>query len=229
MSLLTICQEAIRELTGFEVPTSIVGSSSLEAQNLLASAISTGEELVRRWKWQELKAEHSFVTVNTVASYDLPADFGQFAYLTAWNRSEHQPLRAVTPTDWQALKSSIIVDGTRFKYEISGDKFRIQPTPTAAYTIVYDYYSRYYCKTSGGVAIPKWNSDDNEPRLPEDIFRLGIIYRFLERKGLPHADHKANYYAAIDDRRAGQWPRPMVDLGQMLRSDPYGNMPEGGW
>ena len=62
MSLLTICQTVAEEI-GFTAPTSIVGSSSKTAKQLLRIVNRSGQKLAR-FPWVILQKENTFVTAS---------------------------------------------------------------------------------------------------------------------------------------------------------------------
>jgi hypothetical protein len=57
MTLLTMTQQALREVGEFEVPATIVGNNNPTAVQMLALAQREGRELSRRHQWQRLLVE----------------------------------------------------------------------------------------------------------------------------------------------------------------------------
>ena len=88
MSLLTICQNALTELAGFEVPTSFYGSTNLTASLCVALVRRTGMTLERQYRWAELIDTYTFETVSGTSSYTLPSDFRAFANMSQWDRTK---------------------------------------------------------------------------------------------------------------------------------------------
>ena len=69
MSLLTIVQDSLREIGGFEVPTSVVGNTNETAVLSLALVNRSLKEVAKRTQWSGITIRGS---INTVASQDMP-------------------------------------------------------------------------------------------------------------------------------------------------------------
>lgn len=231
-TLAEICQDALTGIDGFGIPTTFVGNEENQTAELtLSLATQVARELTRKYKWQVLKKEHSFTTVNGQEGYDLPEDFQRFANLTFWSESDRWPLIQVSNVGWRELKSGLIVSGIRFYFIVSGGKFRINPTPSSAYQIAFDYYSKNFALSSNGSdEKSEWTDDDDIWRLDPDLLTLGIRYRFRSRKGQPFAEDKADYIDAIRDALFDDTPKPVIDTGVVPRRDLLeANVPDGNW
>jgi len=228
-TLLQLCTDALEGVDGFETPSTIVGNTDPTAILLKNIAAQIGRELAREVKWQTLKTAYTFATVASTSAYSLPADFQRFANLTFWNTSEEQPLIGpVNGIDWAALTRGIVVLGIRYAFHVSGGYLNITPTPTDVQNIGYDYYSRYYSTTSGGTAQENWVADSDLWRLDRDLAVLGMRYRFRARKGLPFAEEKADYLAALMALQFDDTPKPVIDVSGVPRVR-YTGIPDGNW
>lgn len=228
-TLLQLCTDALEGVDGFNVPTVIYGNSDETAVLLKSLAAKVGRELVREAKWQALKTEYSFNTVASTSAYSLPTDFQRFSNLTFWNTSEgRQLIGPMNGPDWASLTRGISVQGFRYYFHVSGNYLRLTPTPTSAQSIGLDYYSRYFCTTSGGTAQENWTADSNLWRLDPDLGALGIRYRFLSRKGLPFSEEKADYVAALSALQDDDLPKPLIDVSGVPRIFLNG-IPDGNW
>lgn len=192
MSLLTLCQQVAR-LIPTNVPTVLVGNTEKTASLLLACAQEEGEALNRRPEsyWTSMVKEHTFATVNGTADYDLPSDFRYLVDGTVWDRDNFWDMRGpLSPQEWQMYKSSVLGSTvtTRKRYRIrnvSGTvKFSIDPTPTSADDLVFEYVSTNWCKSSGGTGQSSWLADSDTGVLDEYLIRLGVRWRILERLGM---------------------------------------------
>ena len=89
MTLLSISQDVLKEIGDFEVPGSIVNSSSISAKRSLQYANITGERIARAANWEVLLKTHTFTTTSGTASYALPSDFRSFVSATWWDRTNY--------------------------------------------------------------------------------------------------------------------------------------------
>lgn len=228
-TLLDLCTETVDGLAGFEMPSTIIGNEDAVAVLLRSVATQVGRELVRLVNWQALKTAHSFATVAAVSAYSLPADYQRFANLTFWNTDEDQPLIGpVNGIDWAALNRGLTVLGIRYAFHVSGGFMNLTPTPTDVQNIGYDYYSRYFSTTALGAAQENWGADGDLWRLDPDIAVLGMRYRFRARKGLPFAEEKQDYAAAITALQFDDTPKPLIDVSGVPRVR-YTGIPDGNW
>lgn len=232
LTLLQICNEAMEDVTGFEIPTSIIGNSDDTALTLKRAAKKVGRELASQVRWQSLLTEHTFNTVNGTQNYSLPTDIDQYAS-PLWDRTnDWELLGPATPKMWQTLQSATISSGIRYWYRVAGSYIQIYPTPTTANTIAFDYYSRYYSTTSGGTAQEDWAADSDLCRLTDsELVILGVTYYFKRAKGLPYGDDKADYVAGILSHQSNDTPKSRVDLNMGIPYvDPLiGNLPDTGF
>jgi hypothetical protein len=232
LSLLEICQDAIRDVKGYYIPTTIVNNDDDAAVQLLRAATKTGRELVAKVRWQALLAEHTFATVPATSSYSLPTDYQAFANLTMWDRSnDWEMLGPATPRIWQTLQSATVSAGVRNWFRIAGNFFQLYPVPSDVRTIAYDYYSRYYCSSSGGTAQEDWAADTDLSRIDGELMTLGVCFYFKKSEGLPFAEEKSDYIAAILDYQSDDTPKGRIDLaaGSPLVNPLIGNLPETGY
>lgn len=233
-TLLSICQEAIEDVDGFDIPSTIINNDDPTAVALKRAARKTGRELAAKVRWQALlsASPYTFSTIASNANYDLPSDYGQFAHVTEWDATQMwELLGPASPALWQWLQNATIASGIRYWFRVSGNYFQLFPTPTAVGTISYAYYSRYYCTNSGGTAIEDWASDTDLSRIDSELFILGIAYYFRRAKGMPYGAEQADYMQGILDYQSNDSPKGVVDFaaGINYRAMGVGNLPETGF
>lgn len=217
-TLLQIVQAACDEL-GVQRPSSVVGSSDEQVQQLLALANREGKELSAReginGGWPQLRKLHTITTVADQESYDFPSDLQYFVNTTAWDRTNKFPmLGPVSPQEWQILKSGTIGSvGPRTRFRIMAGQLYFNPAPdSAGDTFVLEYYSDTWCQSSEESAQRLWASDTDTPLLPDDCFILGLMWRFRRAKGLDYAE-EFNAYEDLVTREIGRsGMAPIVDL-----------------
>lgn len=237
MTLLAICQHVAR-ITPVAVPTVIVGSSDQTASLLLACAQDEGESLARTFNWLDMVTEHTFSTVAAQADYDLPSDFRNLVNQTLWDRDNFEELRGpLSPQEWQRYKSSVLADSVttwkryRIRNVAGAVKFSIDPTPDSVETLVLEYASNAWCKSSGGTLQAEWLADTDTGVLDEYLMRLGIQWRFLKRLGMSYEDERVEYDREVSQAKARDGGAPVLMLSGRRRLQLIGpqNVPDSGF
>lgn len=231
MSLLTICQNALNELSGFDVPSSFYGSNNLTAKRCLALVRRTGATLERQYRWSELIDTYTFETVSGTGTYDLPSDFRTFANMSQWDRTNIRPMVGPTPGFvWQWLKSGIAAGSTiETWWRLEGaNSFVLHPVPTTTRTLAFDYYSKnWITKQLDGSTTSEFASDNDTCRLDEELLTLALKWRFLQSLGMPYEPEYREYEQVLEDRIADGGGKGMINLGR--RTMRMTNLPDTGF
>ena len=201
MTLLSMCQGALREIGEMEVPTSIVGNTNLTAVQILNLAQREGRELSRRYDWQALVKEKTFTTTAAAAQTgSIPSDMRHIVSATWWDRANYwRILGPASEAQWQALNSGIVTAGVRRWFRIRGDSFLLWPTPTnTTDTIAFEYVSNQWCETSLGTGQSAWAADTDVGVIDEELMQMGLVWRFLKAKGLMYADEIGSYEREVE-------------------------------
>lgn len=216
MSLATICANALYELSGFEVPSNFYGNANLTARTCVALVTREGRTLEMGYRWASLITEHTFPTVSGTASYDMPDDFRAFANMSQWDRTNmRQLVGPASGQEWQWLKGSIGAGATIDRwFRQQGTSIVIHPTPTVTGdTIAFDYYSKnWITKQSDDTTVSAWTNDNDTSLLDEDLLTLGLKWRFLQSKGMPFEPEYKEYEAMLDEARADQTAKRVINL-----------------
>lgn len=232
MTLLSICQDALNEMAGFEVPSTFYGNGNGTAKQCLALVTAEGRDLEKEYRWAELLTEYTFSTVAGTSSYSKPADFRAFANMSQWDRTNRWRLSGPVPSVvWQWLNSGLVVaSATNRWFAIRGQYMMIFPTPTSADTLAFDYYSKsWIVKQSDASNTTRFASDNDTCRLDEDLLVLGLKWRFLQAKGMPYEPEYKLYESiktSLIEDNGGKGP---IDLNRRCYSQPGGNLPETGY
>jgi hypothetical protein len=233
MSLLTVCQTALEELSGFEVPTSFYGNPNLTAVLCVRSAEAGLGALEIEHRWQELISEYTFTTSAGVATYALPDGFRAFANLAMWDRTNQWRMYGPVPSMiWQWIKSGITVAAANRRwYMVRGNLLTIFPTPTVTGdTIAYDYYSKYcVLSQSTGGYLARFSSDNDLPRLDERLLTLDVKWRFLSAKGMPFEANYKEFEAVKEDLWSDNGGKPLIDMNGGINPVMNGNIPDTGF
>lgn len=217
MSLNTICTNALRELSGFEIPSSFYDNSNLTARSCVALVSREMKTLERMYRWSALITTHTFTTTDGTATYAMPTDFRAFANLSQWDRTNSRALVGpASGAEWQWLKGDVTAGATIDRwFRIEGRNIVIHPTPSVTGdTIAFDYYSKStvikQLDSSNGV---EWTSDNDTSRLDEELLTVGLKWRFLQAKGLPYEPEYKEYESLIEEARADSGGSRMITLG----------------
>jgi hypothetical protein len=232
MTLLSICQNVADEV-GVDQPASVIGNGEDTAKRLLAAAKREGKELARK-SWTVLQVEHPFTTVASTAEYSLPADYSKLISDTVWDRTNYWKVRGgLSPAQWQVRKSAILAQSDirrafRIKASSGVRKFFLDPVPSSADDLVFEYLSTSWCEDSGGTGQSQWAADTDVGRLDENLIELGVRWRFLQRLGLSYLDEKDEYERAVDQEFAADYGPELLNMAEQTEGF-FVNVPETGF
>lgn len=233
MSLLTIIQDAAEDL-GITAPSSVIGSADRQVVQLLSLANREGRTLRDRYDWEYKFKEATFTTVATESQGAMTtvagSDFHHIVNDTIWDRDTSEPISGpVSPQQWQSLQA-FSVTGPYFQYRIRGGLLLFEPTPAAGINCAFEYMSDAFCESSGGTAQSAWAADDDTGLLDESIMTQGVIWRWLQRKGLDYAEDFTEYERRVADAMARDGGKPMLRLdGGRGERQPGIFVPQGSW
>lgn len=214
---------------GITRPSSLVGSTDPQAQQLLSLAQLEGRELASRENWQggwpQLRTTQSITLVNGQQDYQLASDVLYFINTTLWDTTQKWPLRGpISPQEWQVLKAGTIGStGPRMRFRLIGDAsapfgmvIRIDPVPSssaAGNVLTIEYTHRNWVLAAAtSTATDEWESDSDTPLLPDECFISGLKWRFKHAKGLDYAED-FNHHEDVVTRHLGRsGMAPVVDL-----------------
>lgn len=166
-------------------------------------------------------------------SYAIPADCDHFIQQTGWDRSfRWQLVGPLSPQEWQVLKSGISPTGPRLRYRIMAGKIFVNPVPASLDNLVMEYYSTGWCQSAAGTAQTAWLADTDTPVLQDRLFILGMIARFLNRKGLDSSVAQKDYEDAVESAISRSGGSRVLPLN--ARSEPpillgSANVPDTGY
>jgi hypothetical protein len=233
VSLLTIATKALKEVGGFNVPSSFFTSGDPTAVQCVALANRAGRTLEQDCRGSELLTEHTFVTVADTATYAKPSDFRAFGEMSQWDRTNQWRLTGPTPSIvWQWLKSGISVASTANKwFMVRGAYITIYPTPSVSdETIAFDYYSKnWVTKASDSTNTDEWSADGDTARIDEDLILLSLKWRFLQAKGMPYEPEYREYENILSAMQDSNGGRNIINLGCPTPGPYDGQLPETGY
>lgn len=219
MNLLTLVQD-VADLLGIPRPASVYGSLDAGVRQLLQLANREGRELSARYPWQVLTNEATFTTVATESQGTLASIIGATQTLrsvvgdTLWNRTTGEPVCG--PRDgrtWQAYKSQTFTSPLA-EYRIRAGSLLMLPAPTAGQTVAFEYVSNCWLTDSTGATYRTgFAADTDVVLLDPEIMRVGLEWRWLQRKGFEYAESFASYERMVADAMARDGTKPTIIMG----------------
>lgn len=221
LNLLQICLRALNHISGFNAPTYIIGNTDDTAKTLLSAAYAVGEELVRDYAWQECAKTATVTTTDGTSLYDLESDYDRIVPDTMWDTDNYEPIIGHTSKRrWAYITNSQVNStGVDYFFRLKGNQIQIEPAADGEFDFSYEYLSNVYCTASDGSTerADGWVADTDLPKLPQDLFILGIRYYFADSKTLSRATKwGGEYYAAINSRKNKNVPSQMIDRNEGL-------------
>ncbi len=207
LNLLQIVTRALDDVSGFNLPSYIVGNTNDDtARTLLSAAFKVGEEQARDNDWQELSKTATYNAVVGVQTYDLPTGYDRLASDTMWDSTQARPMYgAKTRRTWSEITNAVTNSGISYRWRLHGNKIQLDRPAESIFAFNVEYLSSTYCTSSGGVDREDgWTADTDIPKLPHDVFIAGIRYYFSDSKTLPRASLAGAEYDAIVKSRMGK-------------------------
>lgn len=213
LNVVQIAAQAYAEL-GLPVPAQITGGNNSDGVQVLALLNREGNELARiEGGWPVLRGEQLIALVPGQQAYAFPTNILYYRPATGWDRSTHWAMAGpLSDREWQALRSGIGVASPRQRFRLYGGQLQMDPVPTSADTIAFEYISKNWCQSGSGTAQSSFMADTDVPILPDDLFVLGLKWRTLAARGFNYAEEKAAYVEARDQILAQQSMADALDL-----------------
>jgi hypothetical protein len=198
--------EAAASDIGIPVPGAALASTDQQVRQLVQLLNKEGRALSRRYRWQALIRECTFVTVAAESQGTLVSLVGSNQAIrdiiveTFYNRSTMQAvLGPVTPQEWQAIKASNATSPHN-QFRIRGNSLLFTPTPTAGHTCAFEYVTKEWCTNDAGDEFrDALETDDDEFLLDSELMLLGLIWRWKKAKGFDYGEDFAEYERQVND------------------------------
>jgi hypothetical protein len=195
MTLLSIIHDSC-DLLGLRRPTVVVDSTDDQVRQLLALANEEGKSLLRSFNWQRRMKQHTFTSVDdAIQPTAIPDDIEWYLPNSFFNRTTRRPvLGPISPQLWQNIQANPQINRVILAYRLRENDFLITPNPPTGQTIAFEYMSRNWVLSADGLEeFTRWEADTNTTFLEEDLFPLGIRWRWKKTKGLPYGEDFATY------------------------------------
>lgn len=215
MTLKELLNQTLAEV-GFGEYTAFFSSSRPDALQVLALAKRELNDLSKK-PWQALIETHS-LTMDTSTEYDLPADFRQFVPDTAFTES----YAAEFPTsaeDWAYYDAKNLTTGINLRIRLMGDKIHMS-NPEDGQALRIEYISNYPVAGAGGTRKQRFTADDDSIVLNDDLFMLGVNWRFRRAKGMEWQSYFADYQQMKRRELATDKNSRTLNMGGPLEQEP---------
>jgi len=229
LSLLSVVR-AVTGLLSLPTPAAVAGSTDRQVVQLMAIANEEGLSLARRHAWQALTEEASFVTVNAnvQTATPIPADLDRFIPNSFFNRTTRRPLTGpISPREWQWIQAQPVYSTVYLAFRERTGQFLVAPAPPAGQAVYYEYVSRNWAHSAGGVPQGGYLADTDVAFLDEALVQQGVRWRFLKSKGLDYAEDFASYELAVEQAMARDGGASMLSLSPQPVDLNRVNLPDG--
>lgn len=232
MTCLSIIQDVAQRLN-IPNPTSAAQSTDPAVLQLVALSTKEGEWITDQYDWQVLTQEATFTTVATEIQGDVSTICPGLKNIindTMWNRDLRRPVFGpMGPQRWEQLKA-MVMQGPWNQFQIRGNKIRFIPAPAVGQSIYFQYTTQYWCESSAGVNQSRFIADTDVLLLREDLFKLGIEWRWKKAKGLDYAQDFVDYETMLQNAKARDGTKDVINMGD-VKYDIYPGIlvPSGSW
>lgn len=231
-TLLQIVQAACGRI-GIPSPNAVISSTDPQISQLLALANEHGADLALMPTWQALAVEVTFTTVATQVQASLATlapDFNFIINDTIWNRTLRRPVYGPNaPTDWAQAKASQLA-GPFSRFRIIQNAINFYPIPSAGQTCAFEYQSNAFVSTATGGTSAVWTNDNDTPRLDDELFVLGLLWRWKQAKGLGWEDDFQKHEKRLTVLLGNDGGAPRLNMsGAQYDIQPVVLVPVGSW
>ena len=232
---LQIIQQVAAEL-GLPAPTTIVATTDVQINQLVALANASGNELILYYTWEQFIKEHSFTTVDGVPSYDLPEDWLYFTDQTQWDQTNHWPLLGPkTAQEWAWLKGGLLAAAPRMRYRVYQSKFWLWPVPGSTdFTMSMEYVMKNWVisdATAPDTPAAMIVADGDEVMYHPWLFMKFLKLKFYELKGFDTTAPEADFmrmFMSLSGKSKGAPKLSLSPLYPPLFIGPW-SIPDGSW
>lgn len=222
-TILEICQDAA-SLVATQKPRNLFNENSQQEAIFLSIAKDTLDSLRRYGDWQELTKEGCLCTIPGKSVYYIP-DFCPAFYSLINNTiyvkdTAEKIIGSITPEQWMRERL-FQTGGHGVQFKIQNNCFRFLNPPTDRYKIVFYYRSAvvaYNMQDPCFDSVEKTQITDNKdvPVFDEYLVKLGIIWRWYKRNGMPYEEEMREYEKEVKSKFGAGLATRDIRLGSCL-------------
>lgn len=199
MTVLTAIRSAVLRATGVRV-TQVFASTEQIAVEMADLVNEVATDIARSHPWQALTAIATVVPDGGEV-YDLPTDYDRMAggiedvASWLWGYSMFTSVN-----QWMQFRSGTYAIISPGGWIILGNQFNFYPVPAG--DAEYPYISKNWALSDMAEAKAAFTADDDTFVLDERLLTLGLIWRWMDQKGLQYSEAMATYELALSQAQA---------------------------
>jgi hypothetical protein len=202
LNAIELIQAAAADI-GIPVPSAAVAATDVLTRQLVGLLNREGRDLSRRYPWQALRAEATFVAVAAESQGTLAtiAPYMRFPINeTFWNRTTQEPIAGpLSAPDWQQIQAQVNTSPYP-TYMIRGNELLITPAPTAGDNCAFEYVRKTWATDVTGATYKSAVTVDTDVFLLDDeLMLLGLKWRWRAAKGFDFSEDFKIYEREIAD------------------------------
>ncbi len=186
-----------------------------------------------QYDWQALTVETSFTTVAQQVQGQLSTICPNLKNIindTIWNRDLRRPVFGPLAAQRYEQLQAMVMQGPWNQFIIQGNNLIFFPVPQAGQHCWFEYTSQNWCQSASGVAQSRFSADTDVLLLREDVFKLGMEWRWKKAKGLDYAQDFVDYETMLQNAKARDGSKDVINMGD-VKYDIYPGIliPSGSW
>lgn len=201
MTAFTAIRAAVLRTTGVQI-TEAFASSAQIAVEMVDLANEVACDIAKSHDWRAL-TKVAEITGTGALEYPLPTDYDRMLLSAEiddratwfWG---YEPFQSVN--DWMRFKSGAYGILSPGGWIILDSQIQFYPAPSGV--AQYPYISRNWAQSDAGARKAAFTADDDTFVLSERLLTLGLIWRWMDQKGLQYSEALATYEAALSQAQA---------------------------
>jgi hypothetical protein len=234
MTILSVAQD-VAPFIGITKPTSLMGSTVPEHEELAAIANRAADYISKAYDWQKLTKLHTLTGDGVTTEFAFPADYRKFTD-DSDGEAEIQTSIGLGPlcrvrdlSEWLRREVRQIGQVT-YSWIIYNDKIHIKPALPVGETASYFYQSKNIVSDSGAVPVYRafFAGDGDVFRLDERMFMLCVLWMWRHAKQQSYAQYQQEFEERKSDLITNDKGSRSLKFGRSYRSSgvvvayPYG-------
>lgn len=214
MSLLTIVQGACDSLLNALPPKYAAGNADDSVRQMVSLLNEEGREQAFGYPWQALTRRVEKPALPQEDQGDIESLAPGYAYIlndTIWLGG--MPFKPLGPQNPQAVTG---MEAFGFSpattYWIEGNHLFVKRVPSASQRLMFRYQSRNWVKAADGTEKGMMTLDDDKPLIPERVLLLALVWRWLQRNGMPYEQEYMNYRNALQQYTSREGTRAVLNV-----------------
>lgn len=231
-SALGVLQQVSAEL-GLPRPETLVATTDVQTNQLLALLNSAGNELITYYTWEQFIKQWVWTTVPGQDAYDIPEDWLYFTDQTQWDRTNHWPLLGPkSPQEWAWLKGGLGTLAPRTRYRVYQEKFFLHPVPAGTpVNIAMEYVTKNWVLRSDNSLSELVVADGDKVLFHPWLIMKLLRVKFYDLKGFDSTAAGADFLRILQSMTGKSKGAPILSLSPSfppLFVGPW-SIPDGSW